>query len=142
MENHNKKVLLIEPSYANKYPPLGLMKIATAHKLCGDNIYFYRGMNAALRDENWDIIYISTLFTFQWKGVIETINFYAKGKNKIIIGDYTVVAPNCYIVDHEHGFSKKDVILNQKSILKEVIIKPCHQIGLFYRLFRRLSIKQ
>ena len=43
-------------------------------------------------------------------------------KNLISIGDYTVFAPNCYIVDHEHGFSKSDVILNQKSVLKEVKI--------------------
>ena len=54
--------------------------------MCGDEIYFHRGTNAALRDNHWDIIYIGTLFTFQWRGVVETINFYAKSKKKIFIG--------------------------------------------------------
>ena len=38
-----RKVLLIEPKYRNKYPPIGLMKIATYHRLLGDNVQFYKG---------------------------------------------------------------------------------------------------
>lgn len=38
-----KKVLLLEPNYKNKYPPLGLMKISTYHRMMGDNIIFYKG---------------------------------------------------------------------------------------------------
>lgn len=38
-----RNILLIEPSYKNKYPPIGLMKIATYHRMLGDNVVFYKG---------------------------------------------------------------------------------------------------
>jgi len=75
-----KRVLLIEPAYKVKYPPLGLMKISTHHKSRGDDVVFYKGTSAAVRDQTWDIIYITTMFTFQWKRTIETIQFYQRGK--------------------------------------------------------------
>jgi len=37
------KVLLIEPNYKNKYPPIGLMKISTYHKQLGYDVIFYKG---------------------------------------------------------------------------------------------------
>lgn len=39
----NRQVLLIEPNYKNKYPPLSLMKLATYHRMLGDNVTFYKG---------------------------------------------------------------------------------------------------
>jgi len=77
-----KRVLLVEPHYKVKYPPLGLMKISSYHKLGGDEVAFCRGTSAAARDQNWDVIYIATMFTFQWKVTIETIRFYGRGKQK------------------------------------------------------------
>lgn len=38
-----RNVLLIEPSYKNKFPPIALMKLATYHKRLGDNVVFYKG---------------------------------------------------------------------------------------------------
>lgn len=38
-----KKVLLIEPNYSNKYPPIGLMKLATYYRNRGWNVTFYKG---------------------------------------------------------------------------------------------------
>jgi hypothetical protein len=38
-----KKILLIEPDYQNKYPPIGLMKISTYHRLLGDHVRFFKG---------------------------------------------------------------------------------------------------
>lgn len=38
-----KKILLVEPNYKNKYPPMGLMKISTYHKQLGDKVLFYKG---------------------------------------------------------------------------------------------------
>lgn len=40
----NKKVLLIEPNYSNKYPPIGLMKISTYYKNRGGwDVVFFKG---------------------------------------------------------------------------------------------------
>ena len=39
-----KKVLLIEPNYSNKFPPIGLMKLATYHRNLGNwDVVFYKG---------------------------------------------------------------------------------------------------
>lgn len=38
-----RRVLLLEPNYRNKYPPMGLMKLAMYHRLQGDSVVFYKG---------------------------------------------------------------------------------------------------
>ena len=84
-----KNILLIEPSYKNKYPPLGLMKISTFHKQKGHNVVFYKGYSAELKKQHWDRVYISTLFTFYWDITIKTIKYYydsVKHPSDIFIG--------------------------------------------------------
>lgn len=39
----SRNVLLLEPNYKNKFPPIGLMKLATYFRLRGDNVVFYKG---------------------------------------------------------------------------------------------------
>ena len=39
----NRKVLLVEPNYKNKYPPMGLMKLATYYRESGDDVRFFKG---------------------------------------------------------------------------------------------------
>ena len=39
----SRKVLLVEPNYKNKYPPMGLMKLATYYRMVGDDVRFYKG---------------------------------------------------------------------------------------------------
>ncbi|MBD5159108.1 MAG: hypothetical protein HDT23_02540 [Ruminococcus sp.] len=39
----NRKILLIEPDYKNKYPPMGLMKLATYFRRCDDDVRFFKG---------------------------------------------------------------------------------------------------
>ena len=39
----NRKVLLVEPNYNNKYPPMGLMKLATYYRMQGDDVRFFKG---------------------------------------------------------------------------------------------------
>lgn len=38
-----RRVLLLEPNYRNKYPPMGLMKLAMYHRLQGYDVVFYKG---------------------------------------------------------------------------------------------------
>jgi len=71
-----KTILLVEPEYRTKYPPLGLMKISTYHKMKGDDVVFVKGRNTAVQYQYWDRVYIGTLFTWTWKETIETIKFY------------------------------------------------------------------
>jgi len=75
-----RRVFLIEPAYKVKYPPLGLMKISTSHKQQGDEVVFYKGTNVELREQKWDTIYITTMFTYQWNITINTIKFYQRNK--------------------------------------------------------------
>ncbi len=79
----SKKILLIEPDFKNKYPPLGLMKISTYHKKKGHEVTFYKGYSKALKEKLWDRIYISSLFTFYWSKTISTIKYYSKSVKNI-----------------------------------------------------------
>lgn len=72
------KILLVEPNYKNKYPPMGLMKISTYHKMLGDQVRFVKGIEHKIDGEVWDRIYITTLFTFHFTIVVETILHYKK----------------------------------------------------------------
>lgn len=70
-------ILLIEPDYKNKYPPLGLMKISYFHKhVLGDHVRFTKGrLPAALAEAKWDRVYVTSLFTFEWAKTIEAIQY-------------------------------------------------------------------
>ena len=80
------------------YPPLGLMKLARFHKDRGDEVQFVSGCDseAAAPPDSvsyktlWDRVYITTLFTFHWRSIVETIAFYKKSVggtvSKIYVG--------------------------------------------------------
>lgn len=76
----NKNILLVEPSYRNKYPPLGLMKIAQYHGPSGkkDNVRFIKGEDRSVNQTAWDRIYITTLFSFEWERTARSIDFALK----------------------------------------------------------------
>lgn len=83
-------ILLIEPNYANKYPPLGLMKISTFHKRMGDCVVFAKGsLPYELAEKRWDRVYVSTLFTFEWEETRKSIEYaftVVKDKNSVFVG--------------------------------------------------------
>lgn len=146
-----RKVLLLEPPYRNKYPPMGLMKLATYFKSCSDDVYFFKGdlkkfaadllcdeylleindskllkyrsnllnyirtgkrvnidainnfcdsenekhlltFRKRFKDEDFpqfDIVGVTTLFTFYWKQTISTINYakkFLKYDGRILVG--------------------------------------------------------
>lgn len=70
-------VLLIEPDYKCKQPPLGLMKISYFHKhIMHDYVRFTKGkLPDALSGMKWDRVYVTSLFTFEWKATIEAIEY-------------------------------------------------------------------
>lgn len=88
----NKKILLIEPGYKNKYPPLGLMKIAQYHgpRGKGDHVRFIKGDDPSVLSEAWDRIYVTTLFSFEFAKISQSIDFAITAANgqtdKIFVG--------------------------------------------------------
>lgn len=81
----NKNILLIEPGYKNKYPPLGLMKIAQYHGPQGkkDNVRFVKGEVADILNQSWDRIYVTSLFSFEWNNISNSIDYALKAANGI-----------------------------------------------------------
>ncbi|MDP1854255.1 MAG: hypothetical protein Q8L26_08665 [Candidatus Omnitrophota bacterium] len=80
----NKQILLVEPGYENPYPSLALMKISTWHKNKGDEVDYikdnapqdYFGYQPPKLKEQYDIIYITTLFTYHFQAAIKSIKDY------------------------------------------------------------------
>ena len=69
------RILLVEPGYRNKYPPLGLMKLAAYHRERGDFVRLVKGDDKAALLEAWDRVYVTTLFSFEWKRTAQAIDF-------------------------------------------------------------------
>lgn len=88
-----KNILLIEPGYKNKYPPLGLMKIAAYHGPYGknDDVKFIKGeADRSVLNVAWDRIYVTTLFSFEWKTIARSIDFALRAShnqpNRVFVG--------------------------------------------------------
>lgn len=71
-----EKILLVEPDYKNKFPPIGLMKIAAYHRMKKDYVEFYKGKAPYTTIVNFDRVYITTLFTFYYDITFDTIQHY------------------------------------------------------------------
>ena len=99
----NRKVLLLEPPYKNKYPPMGLMKLASYFRICKDDVRFFKG---SLRDLALDLLteeffadindkslgrYYSHFREYIKTGrysMLESISDFCNLRNEIIIQDY------------------------------------------------------
>ena len=185
----SRKVLLIEPNYKNKYPPMGLMKLSTYYRMRGDDVRFFKGdlKNLAaqllceefltkinnpnigryfpklvehirtgkfapldaipnFRDSDqesllkqyrirfrdgkflkFDIVGITTLFTFYWRETIETINYaknFCSESGRMIVGGIAASILYDRIVE-ETGITPICGLLNKAGMLdadSEVIV--------------------
>ena len=86
----NRNILLVEPGFPTKFPPLGLMKISSYHKELGDKVTFIKGTKEEAFYTYWDRIYISTVFTYNWKVTVDTILYYKNAVkddlSRIVVG--------------------------------------------------------
>jgi hypothetical protein len=204
-----RKILLLEPNYKNKYPPMGLMKIASYFRKKGDDVRFFKGdlktfaalllceefvasnprleletkipeiceyiRNGKSRDfsktgldsesveseilksyrnrfnneifPKFDIVCVTTLFTFYWVETIDTINFARKlcsktenvfvgGIAATILPGYiekeTGIKPHIGLLENIDDFGKNDKIIIDEmpldySILDEIdYVYPLH----------------
>src|ERR1035437_4634719 len=114
MEN----ILLTEANYKDKYPPLGLMKISTFHKLRGDNVIYTRELSTEKRNY-FSKIYITTRFSFHWKKTEELINYYKKNfDGEILIGGiHASINPILY----EETFGIKPIVGSYKGNIEEIL---------------------
>lgn len=83
-------ILLVEPDYRSKFPPLGLMRISTLHKTLGDSVSFVRGKEPQFREAHWHRIYVSSLYTYELPRTVATIDYYghsvAEPAKDVIVG--------------------------------------------------------
>jgi hypothetical protein len=103
-------ILLVEPDYRSKFPPLGLMRLSTYHRSRGDRIRFVRGKDAWSRDRHWDRIYVASLFTWELPRTVRTIKSYLKcvkdprdiyvgGVGVTLLPDYVKQRVGCTVVE-------------------------------------------
>ena len=67
-------ILLVEPNYYTRYPPLGLLKLSAFHRNRGDFVSLVRFPEKP--QEKPDLIYVTSLFTYAWQKVHDAVKYY------------------------------------------------------------------
>ena len=121
-------VLLVEPSYYSRFPPLGLLKLGSYFRSRGDRVKLVHGQ-VDLSNFVPDRIEVTSLFTYAWKPVHEAIEYYhAKFPNAMVRlgGIYASLMPERlrtffpFVDIHIGLFEKADQYLPAYDLLKEV----------------------
>lgn len=115
-------ILLLEPGYLNKYPPIGLMKIAYFHKyIHHDYVRFAKGeLPEAFRDKKWDRVYVTTLFTFEWERTKKAIEYalsVAKDPTQVYTGGILATLMPDLIAKNFPTVKNTTGLLNRKGTL-------------------------
>lgn len=201
----NRKVLLLEPDYKNKYPPMGLMKLSTYYRCLEDDVRFFKGnlkyfaarllceeffdeigdnslgkyfpkmiehiktgkyapledipdfRNSELENKikiyrlrykvedfpKFDVVAITTLFTFYWSKTVDTINYakkFCKADGRMLIGGIaSSILPD--EIKKETGIEPHKGLLNIPGILdqgNEIIID---ELPLDYSILYEIDYK-
>ena len=199
----NRKVLLIEPNYKNKYPPMGLMKIATYYRRCNDDVRFFKGdlkkfaaqllceefcaetKETSLRKyfpklteyikngkyssletipnfrgseyeeivkkyrrkyknkefPQFDVVGVTTLFTFYWKKTVDTIKYaqnFCKSEGKMLVGGIASTILPDYIYK-ETGIKPHIGLLDKEGDLDEGNTDIIDELPLDYSILEEID---
>jgi hypothetical protein len=116
-----KRILLLEPNYNNKYPPLGLMKLSTYHKMLGDKVIFFKGdfeeyfKNERL-NECLDKLYGLNFKIENKKIFSELVNNYLNSRRNVFLEEILCLYPKNFqnIPKHIIKLYSKNYILKRK----------------------------
>jgi hypothetical protein len=67
-------ILLVEPDYYTRYPPLGLLKLSSYHRSKVDTTELVRGKKYPIQIP--DKIYVTSLFSWAWQPVWDAVQYY------------------------------------------------------------------
>lgn len=115
-------ILLLEPGYSNKYPPIGLMKISYFHKyIHHDYVRFAKGeLPEAFREKKWDRVYVTTLFTFEWERTKKALEYaltVVKDPHQVYTGGILATLMPELIAQHFPTVKNNTGLLNRKGTL-------------------------
>lgn len=112
-----REVLLIEPNYKNKYPPMGLMKLSTYYKQRGDSVRFYKGdlqlFAASLLCEELIRLLFGIAPEMKWRRLIPKLNAYIRYGKSVDI-------PEEEIRKHNASHDDSDILID---IIREYRVK-------------------
>ncbi len=106
-------ILLVEPKYYTKYPPLGLLKISSFYKQDGHTVELVRGCGLPIKKP--DKVFVTSLFTYAWQPVHDAVRYY-----KALYSKVPVILGGIYasLMSEHAKLCNPDII--HKGIMSEV----------------------